>query len=87
MTVIDFNSENGRKILTLNEFSDLFNDGETIIGALDQFDKDLSKELNGQKLPIEEFCYRVYEEIEKKGNTAFEVFIITMAVLYGKIGK
>ncbi len=53
----------------------------------DQFDKDLSKELNGQKLPIEEFCYRVYEEIEKKGNTAFEVFIITMAVLYGKIGK
>jgi len=87
MTVIDFNSENGRKILTLNEFSDLFNDGETIIGALYQFDKDLSKELNGQKLPIEEFCYRVYEEIEKKGNTAFEVFIITMAVLYGKIGK
>lgn len=87
MTVIDFNSENGRKILTLNEFSDLFNDRETIKGALDQFDKDLSKELNGQKLPIEEFCYRVYEEIEKKGNTAFEVFIITMAVLYGKIGK
>jgi len=87
MTVIDFNSENGRKILTLNEFSDLFNDGETIKGALYQFDKDLSKELNGQKLPIEEFCYRVYEEIEKKGNTAFEVFIITMAVLYGKIGK
>lgn len=87
MTVTDFNSENGRKILTLNEFSDLFNDGETIKGALDQFDKDLSKELNGQKLPIEEFCYRVYEEIEKKGNTAFEVFIITMAVLYGKIGK
>ncbi|HPC25521.1 MAG TPA: hypothetical protein PLQ59_08425 [Fervidobacterium sp.] len=82
MTVIDFNSENGRKILTLNEFSDLFNDGETIKGALYQFDKDLSKELNGQKLPIEEFCYRVYEEIEKKGNTAFEVFIITMAVLY-----
>ena len=87
MTVIDFNSENGRKILTLNEFSDLFNDRETIKGALYQFDKDLSKELNGQKLPIEEFCYRVYEEIEKKGNTAFEVFIITMAVLYGKIGK
>ena len=87
MTVIDFNSENGRKILTLNEFSDLLNDEETIIGALDQFDKDLSKELNGQKLPIEEFCYRVYEEIEKKGNTAFEVFIITMAVLYGKVGK
>lgn len=53
MTVIDFNSENGRKILTLNEFSDLLNDGETIKGALDQFDKDLSKELNGQKLPIE----------------------------------
>jgi hypothetical protein len=87
MTVIDFNSENGRKILTLNEFSDLLNDEETIKGALDQFYKDLSKELNGQKLPIEEFCYRVYEEIEKKGNTAFEVFIITMAVLYGKIGK
>lgn len=87
MTVIDFNSENGRKILTLNEFSDLLNDGETIIGALDQFDKDLSKELNGQKLPIEEFCYRVYEEIEKKDNIAFEAFIITMAVLYGKIGK
>jgi len=82
MTVIDFNSENRRKVLTLNEFSDLFNDGETIKGALYQFDKDLSKELNGQKLPIEEFCYRVYEEIEKKGNTAFEVFIITMAVLY-----
>ena len=53
----------------------------------DQFDKDLSKELNGQKLPIEEFCYRVYEEIEKKDNIAFEAFIITMAVLYGKIGK
>jgi len=87
MTVIDFNSENGRKILTLNEFSDLLNDEETIKGALDQFYKDLSKELNGQKLPIEEFCYRVYEEIEKKGNTAFEVFIITMAVLYGKVGK
>ncbi len=87
MTVIDFNSENGRKILTLNEFSDLLNDGETIKGALDQFDKDLSKELNGQKLPIEEFCYRVYEEIEKKDNIAFEAFIITMAVLYGKIGK
>jgi len=87
MTVIDFNSENGRKILTLNEFSDLLNDGETIKSALDQFDKDLSKELNGQKLPIEEFCYRVYEEIEKKGNIAFEAFIITMAVLYGKIGK
>ena len=87
MTVIDFNSENGRKILTLNEFSDLLNDGETIKGALDQFDKDLSKELNGQKLPIEEFCYRVYEEIEKKDNIAFEAFIITIAVLYGKIGK
>ena len=87
MTVIDFNSENGRKILTLNEFSDLLNDGETIKGALYQFDKDLSKELNGQKLPIEEFCYRVYEEIEKKDNIAFEAFIITMAVLYGKVGK
>ena len=87
MTVIDFNTENRRKVLTLNEFSDLLMDGETVISTLNQFDKDLSKELNGQKLPIEEFCYRVYEEIEKKGNTAFEVFIITMAVLYGKIGK
>lgn len=87
MTVIDFNSKNGRKILTLNEFSDLLMDRETVESTLDQFDKDLSKELNGQKLPFEEFCYRVYEEIEKKGNTAFEVFIITMAVLYGKIGK
>ena len=87
MTVIDFNTENRRKVLTLNEFSDLLMDRETVISTLNQFDKDLSKELNGQKLPIEEFCYRVYEEIEKKGNTAFEVFIITMAVLYGKIGK
>ncbi len=87
MTVIDFNTENRRKVLTLKEFSDLLMDRETVISTLDQFDKDLRKEFNGQKLPIEEFCYRMYEEIEKKGNTAFEVFIITMAVLYGKIGK
>ncbi len=87
MAVIDFNTENRRKVLTLKEFSDLLMDRETVISTLDQFDKDLRKEFNGQKLPIEEFCYRMYEEIEKKGNTAFEVFIITMAVLYGKIGK